>query len=506
MTRRLSGRGRQGLLVELLQGVRGAADAPMYRRLYRHLRDGIVSGALPPSQRLPSSRTLAADLGLSRNTVEAALTQLTAEGFIVRQVGVGTVVSPRLPRPALPAQQARGSHARGSPMLGAPARSGPVLSARGRATLAADHLVRSFVGYTFAPCIPDADALPSAAWRRALTRRSRRWSGADTMPPDPAGYRPLREAIAAYVVSSRGVRCDWRQVLVVGSVQQGLALVARMLLDPGDAVWLEDPGYPGARTAFAASGARTVPVPVDGDGIDVAAGERLAPDARLAYVTPSHQYPLGVTLTLERRLALLAWARQREAWIVEDDYDSEFRYVGRPLAAIQGLDDAGRTIYAGTFSKILFPSVRLAYLVLPPGLLEPFAAAQDVTGGVSSTFLQATAAEFLESGQFAAHLRKVRDLFAERRAAVLEAGVAEWDGLMRLGACDTGLHVVGHLPAGRDDRALSAAAERRRLDLPALSRYYADRSRARGLLVHYAGTPVPMIRDGARTLARLLAG
>ena len=492
--------GRHGLLVELLDCARESDGAPMYLRLYHHVRDSIVRGALPPGYRLPSSRTLAADLRVSRNTVDAALSQLTAEGFLVRHVGRGTIVSPVMPAAPRPAPRAR----RGTrPAPPAPWTDAD-LSSRGRETLAANHLIASIAGHTFAPCIPDDDALPSAAWRRVLARRSRQWSGADTAPPERAGWRPLREAIAAYVVSSRGVRCDWRQVLVVTSVQQGLALVARMLLERGDAVWIEEPGYPGARTAFAAAGARLVPVPVDDDGLDVAAGERLAPDARLAYVTPSHQYPLGVTLSLARRLALLDWARRSGGWIVEDDYDSEIRHVGRPLASIQGLDDAGRVIYAGTFGKVLFPSVRLAYLVLPPGLLEPLASAHETAGGVVGTFLQAAVAEFMESGRFPGHLRRVRELFAERRAALLDAAAAEWGGLIELGPAETGLHVAGRIDGARDDRALSALAARHRLDLPPLSAYYANPSPVRGVLVHYAGTPAPRIREGVSTLARLM--
>src|SRR5690606_13238221 len=275
----------------------------------------------------------------------------------VRAVGRGTEVSSGLARALRTPRGLRAQHR--DPGAVSRSRGREVLSKRGREVLASDHLITSTAGFTFAPCIPDAATLPMAPWRQILARRSRRWSGADTLPPDPAGYRPLREAIATYLVSSRGVRCDWTQVLVLTSVQQGISLIARPLLDPGDAVWLEEPGYPGARTAFAAGAARIVPVPVDAEGLDVQAGERLAPSARLAYVTPSHQYPLGVTLGLERRASLLDWAERRDAWIVEDDYDSEFRYLGRPLASIQGLDRAGRVIYAGTFGKVFFPSLRL---------------------------------------------------------------------------------------------------------------------------------------------------
>ena len=495
-------RNRKGSLFEILEGPLGASDAPKYLRLYRRLRDAIVSGALPPGHRLPASRTLAEDLRVSRNTVESALDQLRAEGFIVRTVGRGTEVSPGLARTLRTPRRLRTEHRR--PKSPSPPRGREALSERGRDVLAANHLITSTAGFTFAPCIPDAATAPMEPWRQILARRSRRWSGVETLPPDPAGYRPLREAIATYLVSSRGVRCDWSQVLVLASVQQGLALISRLLLDRGDAVWLEEPGYPGARTAFAAGEARIVPVPVDAEGLDVQAGERLAPGARLAYVTPSHQYPLGVTLSLARRASLLDWAERRDAWIVEDDYDSEFRYIGRPLASIQGLDPAGRVIYAGTFGKVLFPSIRLAYLVLPTGLLDAFASAQEVTGGVPPTFLQAAVAELMDSGQFAGHRRRLRELFRERRAALLEAAHTHLGDAIVFGPADTGLHVAAHLAAGRDDRALSARAARARLDLPALSRYYAGPPASTGLLIHYAGSPSAMIRSGVAALAALL--
>ncbi len=495
-------RNRRGPLVQIPDGLRHTGDAPKYLRLYRHLRDGIVSGALPPGHRLPASRTLAEDLQVSRNTVESALDQLRAEGFIVRAVGRGTQVSPSLARALRTPRTLRSGH-RG-PATAPPPRGREALSERGREVLGANHLIASTAGFTFAPCVPDPATIPVEPWRQILARRSRRWSGVEALPPDPAGYRALREAIATYLVSSRGVRCDWTQVQVLASVQQGITLLTRLLLDPGDAVWLEEPGYPGARTAFAAGNARIVPVPVDAEGLDVQAGERLAPRARLAYVTPSHQYPLGFTLSLERRASLLEWAERRDAWIIEDDYDSEFRYIGRPLASIQGLDPAGRVIYAGTFGKVLFPSIRLAYLVLPTGLLDAFASAQDVTGGGPPTFLQAAVAEFMDSGQFAGHLRKLRDLFRERRAALLDAARARLGGAITLGPADTGLHVAAHLGDARDDRALSARAARARLDLPALSRYYAGSPASSGLLIHYAGSPPRMIQDGVAALAELL--
>lgn len=489
-------------ILQILEGIHETADAPLYVRLYQHVRDAIVSGALAPGQRLPASRTLAEDLRVSRNTVESALEQLRAEGFVQRRVGAGSIVAPDLPVNPRSPQRFR-SHARTSPPPDV-TYDADALSGRGRQTLDSNHLITSRTGFTFAPCVPDSQVLPLNGWRQILARRSRLWSRSEMLPPERAGYRPLREAIATYVVASRGVRCDWRQVLVVGSVQQGIALVSRMLLDPGDEVWLEEPGYPGARTAFTFSGAKVVPVPVDDEGIDVRAGERLAPRARMAYVTPSHQYPLGVTLTLARRMALVDWAAHNDAWILEDDYDSEFRYVGRPLASIQGLDTHRRVIYAGTFNKVLYPSLRLAYLVLPPGLTDLIASGQDITGGTPPTFLQAAVAEFIDSGQFASHLRRTREIYRERRDALLEAAKEHLAGHVVLGPAEAGMHVTAQLRAPLRDLELSAAARDECLDLPALSRYYAGPSPKQGFLINYAGTATDRIHSGAARLARLI--
>lgn len=489
-------------VLQILEGIHETANAPLYVRLYQHVRDAIVSGALSPGQRLPASRTLAEDLRVSRNTVESALEQLRAEGFVQRRVGAGSIVSPDLPVNPRSPQRFR-AHARVSPAAET-SHDTSALSGRGRQTLDSNHLVASTTGFTFAGCVPDAQILPGNGWKQILARRSRVWSRSEMLPPERAGYRPLREAIATYIVASRGVRCDWRQVLVVGSVQQGIALASRMLLDPGDEVWLEEPGYPGARTAFALSGATLVPVPVDADGIDVRVGESIAPNARMAYVTPSHQYPLGVTLSLARRMALLDWAARNDAWILEDDYDSEFRYVGRPLASIQGLDTHARVIYAGTFNKVLYPSLRLAYLVLPPGLTELISKGQDITGGTPPTFLQAAVAEFIDNGQFASHLRRTRDLYRERRNVLLDAAREHLAEHVTLGPAEAGMHLAAQLRTIRDDHALSAAAVQECLDVPPLSRYYAGGPGKPGFLLHYAGTPTDRIRSGTARLAQII--
>ncbi len=254
------------------------------------------------------------------------------------------------------------------------------------------------------------------------------------------------------------MRCEASQVIVVNGAQQAVDLAARVLLDPGDTAWVEDPGYQGARGALIAAGIRLAPVPVDAEGLDVRRGARAAPGARLVYVTPSHQYPLGVTMSLNRRLALLEWASASGAWILEDDYDSEYRYAGRPLAALQGLDTAGRVIYVGTFSKVLFPALRLGYLVVPPELVDAFVAARALADRHSPSVTQAALADFIDGGHFARHVRRTRALYAERQAALVRAAQRTLGGLLEVAPAEAGMHLMGWLPVGVDDRVAARAA------------------------------------------------
>jgi GntR family transcriptional regulator/MocR family aminotransferase len=321
---------------------------------------------------------------------------------------------------------------------------------------------------------------------------------------DPLGFMPLREAIATYLREARAVRCEAGQVMVVSGSQHGLDLATRLLLDPGERAWIEDPGYLGARGALVAAGARVVPVPVDGDGLVVARGMRVAPDARLAYVTPSHQYPLGVTMSLARRLALLQWARTRRAWIVEDDYDSEYRYTGRPLASLQGLDRHGRVIYVGTFSKVLFPALRLGYVVVPPALVDAFAAARGLVDRHPPSVTQAVLAEFIAEGSFARHVRRTRVRYAEQQAALVDAAARKLGGVLEVSPAEAGMHLVGWLPAGADDRGASAAALAAGLEAPPLSSFRLRPARSGGLLLGYAAWPPAELRAAAGMLEAAL--
>jgi GntR family transcriptional regulator/MocR family aminotransferase len=314
----------------------------------------------------------------------------------------------------------------------------------------------------------------------------------------------LREAIAAYLSTGRGVRCTAEQVIVVAGSQQGLDLAARVLLDQDDPVWIEDPCYPGAYGGLLGAGASIVPVPLDGEGLDVAAGMSRCPQARLVFVTPSHQFPLGVTMSLKRRLELLEWAYRVNAWILEDDYDSEYRYTGRPLAALQGLDRENRVIYLGTFSKIMFPALRLAYLVVPSDLVEAFYAARLFTTMLPPLLEQAALAEFIAGGHFARHIRRMRALYAERQAALVEAARRELAGLLDVQPAEAGMHLVGWLPDDVNDRIASQRATEYSVDAFPLSTCCLEATRRGALLLGYTAVNDQEIKRGVSRLARAL--
>jgi GntR family transcriptional regulator/MocR family aminotransferase len=351
---------------------------------------------------------------------------------------------------------------------------------------------------------PAFDAFPTELWGKVVARRARRSTGSLLRYQHPAGYRPLREAIAAYVGMARGVRCTPDQVLVVGGAQAGLSLTARLLLDPGDQAWMEDPGYYGARGAIVGAGATPVPVPIDGNGLDVIAAERRAPGARMAYVTPSHQFPLGVTMSLSRRLALLDWARTNGAYVVEDDYDSEYRYVGDPLPSLQGLDPAGRVIYVGSFSKVLFPALRIGYVIVPEELVDAFVTGHRFAAVHVASLEQAALADFIADGHFARHIRRMRALYAEREATLVRAVQQELDGLVSVQPARAGLHLIGWLPDGVDDESAAVRAAARGVETQPLSAHALEPCERPGLLLGYASTPGPEIIAGVHRLATAL--
>jgi GntR family transcriptional regulator/MocR family aminotransferase len=470
---------------------------PLHRQIYHGVRSAILDGFLSPETRLPSSRALAADLGVARSTVLVALDQLIAEGYLVTRPGSGTRVPRVLPESLLSVRGPReGAARRPRPTRREISRRGAHLAATPHGAARLGAAPRPFRSGT-----PAIDLFPVDLWARITARRARRLSMSQLDAGNTFGYRPLREAIATHIHASRGVRCEPDQVLIVFGAQHALDFATRMLLDPGDAAWLEEPGYLGVRSAFISAGARIVPVPVDDDGLDVVAGAERAADARAVYVSPSHQYPLGVTMTLARRLALLEWARRSGAWVLEDDYDSEYRYSGHPLMALQGLDEDERVVYIGTFSKTMFPTLRLGFVVVPPDLVESFVAARG-TGDLPPTLEQAVMADFITEGHFARHLRRMRVEYEARQNALVEAVKQELAGALHVEPRGTGMHLVGLLPRDVPDQAVSREAAALGVEVSPLSMFYARRARRNGLVLGYGAVDASAIKAGMMQLAR----
>ena len=443
---------------------------------------------------MPASRDLARLQNVSRSTVVKVFDQLLAEGYIDSAVGKGSFVSPRLPTHAVEA----------APAPPTPQRT--VLSARGRLLAASPFPIvpAPLPGRAFRPNQPDLTAFPFQTWNRIYSRSSRSAKRHLLANGEVFGFMPLREAIASHLRQTRGIACNGAQVAIVNSVQQALDILARLLLDPGDQAWVEDPGYPGARMVLQAAGARIAAVPVDANGIDVAAGLALAPRAKLAYVTAGRQSPLGMPLALERRLALLQWAGDGGAVIVEDDYDSEFRFTGAPLAALKSLDANGDVVYAGNMNKTLFSSLRLSYLVLPDKLIEPFTLALSLTGRYVAPQQQAVLYEFISEGYYGRHLRRMRLLYAERAEALGDAVERHLGGLLRLPPIVMGLDASAFLDDGADDRLVAARAAAAGVETRPLSYYAVERPSRPGLLLGFAAFTPDEIDAGAAALARAL--
>src|SRR5215467_13582834 len=410
-------------------------DIPLYRQVCEHIRTAIRTGQLRPGDRLPSTRSLAERFGTARGTMDAAYAILAGEGYLVGRGPAGTVVSADLDSRAIPA-------APSTPRVAPPAPRTAVHAPR-----------------PFQMGLPALDAFPRKVWSRLVARQARGLAPADMAYPDPAGYAPLREAIAGYLATSRGVRCTAGQILITNGFQDAVNLVASVLLQRGDKVWIEDPNYPPTGEALTAAGATLVPIRVDAEGLRISDGLARARRARLAVVTPSHQSPLGVALSLPRRLALLSWASAAGAWIIEDDYDSEFRYVGRPLPALKSLDRDQRVLYAGTFSKVLYPSLRLGYLVIPESLVARFARANRLRHHGHATLEQRVVADFMAAGYFARHLKRMRALYAARRRALADGLSAVFGDRITVDLRPGGMHLIARFACCVSDVKLAQLAE-----------------------------------------------
>lgn len=476
------------------------SSMPLYRQLYEGYREAILEGRLRPGQRLPSTRSLAEEIGISRIPVLNAFEQLLAEGYFESRVGAGTFVARSLPdelsRPGAggvgpasrpPAQPGRRSVSRASALVMRPE---PEVWTQGSGA--------------FRLSQPAVDRFPFEVWASLVGRHCRNPKASQLLYANPMGYLPFREAVAEYLRTSRAVRCEAEQIMVVSGSQQALEISARVLLDPGNPVWVEEPGYSGARDVLIMAGARLVPVPVDEEGLDVAAGIRREKRARAAYVTPSHQYPLGMTMSATRRIQLLDWAQRSGSWIIEDDYDSEYRYESLPIAALQGLDRDARVIYIGTFSKVLFPALRIGYIVIPMDLVPRFAAVREAMDIFPPTLYQAALADFIAEGHFDRHLRRMRQLYRERRGALTEAIRTEMGGALEVLGSQAGMHLVVTLPEGMDDRSIALRAAQRSLWAMPLSAAYLGEASRQGLVLGYGGTAPAEIAEGVRKLREVI--
>lgn len=467
----------------LLQLFQHQATGGLRERLCTTLRLAISRHHLRAGQQLPSTRQLARDLNLSRVTVEAAYGQLESEGYLRRETGRGSFVAITMPELSAPSVVHQPTH----------------FSARGQQVLATGGCQDPPFPHAFAAGSPELRAFPHETWRRLSSSVQRSLGSAAMGYGDPCGYLPLRSALADYLALSRGLVCQPEQVIILTSSQQALQLLAMMFVDPGDEVWMEEPGYPGARNAFRAAGAQVRGIAVDAEGALPASGS-----AKLMYLTPSHHYPTGVTLSLPRRLAWLEWAQRNQSWLIEDDYDSEFHFDERPIPALQGLDRHQRVITLGTFSKSLFPSLRLAWMVVPPTLITPIGQARSVMDGHSALLPQAITAAFLQQGHFASHLRLMRQLYRSRREQLIEQinqRLTPW-----ITPFDSGGGLQVTVKIRKDEARLTALAAQQGLLLPRLSPLYAGPVSEQGWMLGYAALTPDEIVAGCDKLRWLLAG
>ncbi|HEY3454705.1 MAG TPA: PLP-dependent aminotransferase family protein [Bryobacteraceae bacterium] len=483
--------------------VKGSLELPLRARsagqsltdwLYEELRSAILEGRSPPRTRLPATRDFAVLHGLSRGTVVQVFERLHSEGYLSTRVGAGTWVSDRVtPRPPSP------------PQLATP----PDYIRR---AIAAYKKPKAFAGLrSLGPARPfriggvDLQEFPSKLWAGLAARRARNTGSSPLNDYDPRGYRPLREAIAHYLGSSRGIGCTAGQVILVSGVQQALDLLARLLLKPGAKVWMEDPGYFGSRIAFESVAAKIIPVPVDSEGIRVSIGRKMGAAAAGAYVTPAHQFPLGPAMSLGRRMELLKWAANAGAFIIEDDYDSEFRFEGRPIPALMSLDRSSSVILVGSFSKMLFPSLRIGYIVAPPALADFVVAFRARTDFRAIHFEQAVLADFMEHGHLGRHLRRMREIYSARYAALREAAQKHLAGVLEVRNVHCGLYTAAHLKNGMSSSEAEKAASAAGVETLSLDRCTLAAADPKGLLLGFASFNEAAIREGVRKLARALA-
>jgi GntR family transcriptional regulator/MocR family aminotransferase len=487
-----------GVLLPTLQIDRGAA-APIAVQLTCAIREAILSGELAAGQRLPSSRTLARDQNVSRTTAVAVFEQLAAEGLIVSRVGAGSYIADALEgrRPSVADRPSHGDEDKRQPAR--LARLAREASGQYFTRLVHPTKSRAFVTGT-----PAYEAFPVALWARLTARCWREQRGVMLGYPEPSGLMALRRAISGHLRANRGVICKPKEIFIVNGAQEAFNRIGNTLLDPGDRVWFENPGAIGARNSLISCGAALVPVPIDAEGINVAAGLALSADFRLAFVTPSHQHPTGVTMSLARRFELLSAAERAGAWIVEDDYDGEFFYSGRPLPTLKSVDTSGRVIYVGTFSKSLFPALRIGFMVAPPALAGVFERIAGATVQGVATNQQGVLAGFIEEGHFASHIRRMRRLYAERQEVLLEAAASRLAGLLDVDRAESGFQTIGRLGEGLDEREAAREAAEKGIVVAPLGRFCLAPIGTQGLALGFSACQPREIRAGVDVLAGVL--
>jgi GntR family transcriptional regulator/MocR family aminotransferase len=473
-----------------------AGDTPLFRQLYLQLRSAILSRRLRPGTKLPSTRELASQLGVSRSAAVAAYEQLLAEGYTSGRRGSGTYISPDLPEPIQGSLQRRKK-----PVAATTSRAAQIKTLGELVDVTVQNDARPFnLGRSL------LDARTVELWRKLNARALRSLDPGHLGYSDPRGTIQLRKTICDYLQAARAVRCDPEQIVVTTGTQHAIDIVIRVLPGLDKEVWIEDPGYPLTRQALLAAGATVRSIPVDGQGIDVGTGIKSAPNARAVFVTPSHQFPTGVVLSMARRLELLAWARANDAWIVEDDYASEFRYGGRPLASLQGLDEGERVIYIGTLNKALFPGLRIGYAVVPRALLRAFVTARYLMDRQPSTLSQSVVAAFMEEGHFAAHVRRMRLLYRDQRDELVAALRSRLGADVTVQAPDQGMHLVAFTRRGLSDVAIERAGRQHGVIVRAMSRLYVAAAPRSALMLGFSGYPRQTIIPAVERLARVVEG
>lgn len=459
-----------------------SSSSSLFHQLTTALREAVLTGKLPAGIRLPATRALAAALQVSRNTVSNAYEQLVAEGYLLSRSGSGTRVVQTLPDALL------STHRVVTPVN----------------TEAASRPVANPAQKLLYPNLPAIDEFPVELWRRLHSRILRSYNPEVWMNyGDIAGYLPLRQSIAEYLSAGRGLNCHTGQILIVNGSQQALDLIARTLLTSDDTLLIENPCYRGALGVFRRSGAKLHAVDIDHDGMKVEHAIAAAPDARMAFVTPSHQFPMGSVLSLSRRLQLLEWAASRNAWIIEDDYGGEYRYSGRPLMALQGLDQHQRVIYTGTFSKVLYPAMRLGYVVLPEALVEKFTVAKKLTDSFPALLPQLVMQEFISGGHFSSHIRKMRNLYATRHTCLMQA-LQSLAPLLNTVPSESGMHITSLLSSGMEDGDVTNALAEKAIHPSRLSKHYVNEHISQGLIFGFANSTEAGITRGVEHIKDVL--